>query len=286
MRRGAAALVFVLLAGRPAVAEDLFAKRIVYTVPGMDRVRAQRDLTYRTVEGTELKMDVYQPTPGSATNPRPVIFFVHGGPITPELKPKDWGLYRSYGEVAAASGFVGVTFNHRLFDAAEFGRAAEDVAAAIEFVRGAAAKFHADPDRTAMWVFSGGGPFLAPVLRQPPPHVAALVSYYAILDLRGSRDAKGTPMADDLARRFSPVEALESGAGPFPPVLITRAGKDAPNINASVEAFTRAAWAKGVTLDVLNHPNGRHGFDVLDDEDRSREVIRRTIDFLKVRLGP
>ena len=267
------------------MAADL-AKRIVYTVPGMDRVRPNRDLTYRTVDGAELKMDIYQPSPISAANPRPVIFFVHGGPITPDMKPKDWGLYRSYGELAAASGFVGVTFNHRLFDAAEFGRAAEDVGAAVEFVRGQAAKYYVDPDRTAMWVFSGGGPFLASALRQPPPHLVALVSYYAILDLRGSRDAKGTPMAADLALRFSPVEALESGAGPFPPVLIARAGKDAPDINVSVEAFTRAAWAKGVTVDVLNHPNGQHGFDVLDDEDRSREVIRRTIDFLRVRFGP
>ena len=146
---------------------------------------------------------------------------------------------------------MGVTFNHRLTDAAEFRRAAEDVAAAVQFVRGAAAKFYADPIFTRRL-------FLAPLLRQPPPHVAALVSYYAILDLRGSRDAKGTPMADDLARRFSAVEALESGAEPFPPVLIARAGQDGPNINAFVEAFTRAAWPKGVLLDVLNHPNGHH----------------------------
>jgi len=27
---------------------------------------------------------------------------------------KDWGVYVSYGQLAAATGFVGVTFNHRL----------------------------------------------------------------------------------------------------------------------------------------------------------------------------
>jgi acetyl esterase/lipase len=284
--RGAAAALAMLLAAAPAMPADIFAKRIVYSVPGMDRVRAVRDVTYRTADGAELKMDVYVPPPHSAAGPRPVVFLVHGGPIAPDMKPKDWGVFKSYGELAAASGLVGVTFNHRLSSPADYGRAAEDVAAAVEFVRGAAARFQVDPDRTALWVFSGGGPFLAPALRQPPPHLAAVVSYYAILDLRGVKDAQGAALPDDLARRFSPVEAVESGPGPFPPVLIARAGKDGAAINTSVEAFTRAAWAKGVTLDVLNHPNGQHGFDVMDDEDRSREVIRRTVDFLKTRLGP
>jgi acetyl esterase/lipase len=283
--KGPAALALCLLAAPPARSADRFAQPIVLSLPGMDRVGAARDLTYRTVDGAELKMDVYVPPPHTTAGLRPVVFFVHGGPIAPDMKPKDWGVFRSYGALAAVSGFVAVTFNHRLFAAEDYGRAWEDVTAAVEFVRGASTRFQADPDRTALWVFSGGGPFLGPALRQPPSHLAALVSYYGLLDPRGSRDAKGTPMAEDLARRFSPVEALESGSGPFPPVLIARAGKDDPSINTSVEAFARAAWAKGVVLDVLNHPDGQHGFDVLNDEDRSREVIRRTLDFLRARLG-
>jgi hypothetical protein len=34
----------------------------------------------------------------------------------------------------------------------------------------------------------------------------------------------------------------------------------------------------------MNHPTGRHGFDILDDDARSREIIARTLDFLKARL--
>jgi hypothetical protein len=44
------------------------------------------------------------------------------------------------------------------------------------------------------------------------------------------------------------------------------------------------ALAVNVSLDLLNHPAGRHGFDILDDDARSREVIARTIDFLRARL--
>jgi len=42
----------------------------------------------------------------------------------------------------------------------------------------------------------------------------------------------------------------------------------------------------GATLDLLNHPEGRHGFEILDDDARSRQIIRRTLDFLRDRLAP
>ena len=38
--------------------EEMFKKRIVYTVPGMEAVTVHRDLVYRTAGQTELKMDV------------------------------------------------------------------------------------------------------------------------------------------------------------------------------------------------------------------------------------
>jgi acetyl esterase/lipase len=275
-----------VLAARGALPADPFAKRIVYSVPGMDRVRVERDVIYRGTGDGGVKMDVYIPHGLAPVDRRPVVFFVHGGPLGPDMRPKDWGVYQSYGELAAASGFVGVAFNHRLFSAADFDRSAEDVAAAVEFVRNSPAQFRADPERTALWAFSGGGPLLAAALRERPAHVKALVSYYAILDLRGSRDAAGKAMSDETARRLSPVYAVETGTGPFPAVMIARAGQDDPGINASVETFVRAAWAKGIDIDVLNHPAGQHGFDGFTDDDRSREVIRRTLEFLKERLKP
>lgn len=103
-----------------ALPADPFAKRIVYRVPGMDRVRVERDLIYRGTATGGLKMDVYVPQDLSTSDRRPVVFFVHGGPIPDDLRPKDWGVYQSYGELAAASGFVGVTFNHRLYSAGDF----------------------------------------------------------------------------------------------------------------------------------------------------------------------
>jgi len=44
------------------------------------------------------------------------------------------------------------------------------------------------------------------------------------------------------------------------------------------------ALARNLTLEVMNHAAGRHGFDILDDDARSREIIARTLEFPQARL--
>jgi acetyl esterase/lipase len=46
----------------------------------------------------------------------------------------------------------------------------------------------------------------------------------------------------------------------------------------------KASIAAGVDLDLLTVPDGQHGFDVLDDTPRSREVIARTVAFVTAHL--
>ena len=77
----------------------LFAhKRIVYTVPGMTRVKVAKDLIYKRVSGGELKMDVYSPNVPRRER-RPAVIFIHGGRVPPNLltTPKEWGAYVSLG---------------------------------------------------------------------------------------------------------------------------------------------------------------------------------------------
>ncbi|EFC79291.1 hypothetical protein [Parafrankia sp. EUN1f] len=47
---------------------------------------------------------------------RPAVVFVHGGPLPADLEctPRDWPTFLGYGALAAASGLVGVTVDHRL----------------------------------------------------------------------------------------------------------------------------------------------------------------------------
>jgi acetyl esterase/lipase len=286
---GIAGMTAATIQGTPpppkAAPQDILSRRIVYAVPGMDRVVVRRNLPYRTVGERALPMDVYIPPGVPVGARRPVVIFIHGGPVPPEMSPRDWGVYRSYGELAAASGLVGITFQHRLHALAEYGTAAEDVRALIDHVRANAATLHVDPDRMALWAFSGGGGLLGIAFQGRTPFVRCVASYYGILDLREPPGSAATPTVPEaVARELSPTHLVTQGAGPFPPTLIARAALDNPRINQSVDDFARNAVAGGVSLDLLTVPQGQHGFDVLDDTPRSREVIERTIAFLRANL--
>jgi acetyl esterase/lipase len=262
--------------------EEMIRMPVVLRVPGMDAVTTRRNVVYKTAGDQPLHMDVYSPV--GPTRPRPAVLLVHGGPL-PKLGAKDMGVYHSYGAILAASGFVAVAFDHRFLGPDRLVDAGQDVADLVAHVRANAAALGIDADRIAIWAFSGGGPFLAAPLRERPPWLRALVAYYAVLDLRQPPLGVDSGLSPELRERCSPVAAL-GDARSAPPLLVARAGLDHPWLNGGTDRFVQEALAKGATLDLLNHPDGRHGFDILDDDARTREILRRTLDFLRDRLSP
>jgi acetyl esterase/lipase len=261
--------------------EEMIRMRIVASVPGMDAVSVRRDLVYKTAEGEPLHMDVYSP-PGPI-QPRPEVVLVHGGPI-PKPGAKNMAIFVPYGELLAASGFAAVAFDHRFLAPARLSDANEDVANLLAQVRENAASLGVDPERVAVWAFSGGGPFLAALLRERPDWLRAVVAYYAILDLEEPPPGADSGLTADERERYSAIRGLGEDAKTAPPILVARAGLDHPWLNGGIDRFVQAAVAKGATLDLLNHPEGRHGFDILDDDARSKQIIRRTLDFLRESL--
>lgn len=263
--------------------DEMVRLRVVLRLPEMDAVGVHRGLVYRTAAGQPLHMDVYSPPrPARA---RPAVLLVHGGP-TPRTGAKNMGVFVSYGELLAASGFVAVTFDHRFLAPDRLSDAREDVAAAVEYVRSDGVQLGIDPDRLALWAFSGGGPFLAAPLRERPAWLRAVVAYYAMLDLSQPPAGTDDTIGPERRREFSAVEGLGEEARSAPPLLVARAGLDSPWLNDGIDRFVQAALAKGATLDLLTHPDGRHGFDILDDDARSRQVIERTLAFLRDHLLP
>jgi acetyl esterase/lipase len=215
-------------------------------------------------------IDLYLP---DATQPRPAVVVVHGGPLPAEVRPtpRDWPVYQGYGSAIAAGGAVAVTVDHRLHDLASYPLAADDVAAAVEFAR---AHPRVDAERLAVWCFSGGGLLLADWLRKPPAWLRCVAATYPYL----------APMADwTVDPRFRPIEAL-ADAGALP-VILTRVGRERPEPAAAVEEFIAAARELGSRLEIVDVPNGQHSFDMLDHTDESRAAVERAIDLVLDALG-
>ena len=80
-----------------------------------------------------------------------------------------------------------------------------------------------------------------------------------------------------------------SGMENFPentPILVIRAGKDEfPGLNESVDNFEAEAIARNSPVSVIRYPEGVHAFDSLDDSQRSIELIKLCVGFLRLRLS-
>jgi acetyl esterase/lipase len=266
---------------------ESFRRRLVYRIPGMGNARVHRDIVYQHDTAPDLLMDVYCPSDLPATARLPALCFIHGGPIKADLPlaPTAWGVYTDYGELAAASGFIGVTFNHRYYGFDQLPTAAQDIAAALAYVRAHANVFQIDPDRIGLWAFSGGGPFLSAFLRMPLSYIRCLVAYYALLDLQPLIPHLADVVSAATLRQFSPLDALQQAQTADIPLLIARAGRDRVEFNATIDEFVQAALTANLPLELLNHPGGQHAFDTLDDDQRSQAIIARTIAFLQQQLA-
>jgi dienelactone hydrolase len=85
-------------------------------------------------------------------------------------------------------------------------------------------------------------------------------------------------------QHFSPLDALQQAQASDIPLLIARAGKDRPELNATIDEFVQAVLTSNLPLDLLNHPSGQHAFDTLDNDRRSQAIIAHTIAFLQQHL--
>jgi acetyl esterase/lipase len=242
----------------PTVGRD-----VALQIPGMHRARVTRNVIYKRSPEGPLKLDVYTPRTSASGARRPAVLFVHGS--TRATSPKDWGAFVGWGQLAAASGLVGVTFNHRA------GWTYIDTKAALKFVRVNARRLGIDAGRIAVQTHSAGAPDgVASALAGSPAYIRCIVVYYGSLS---------TPQP-----HLSPLAYLEANPASIPPMLIAQAGLDEPELIRSIAEFVAAAEAKQAPVALVTNAEGRHAFDVLQHTPRSREVMRTTLAFLRDKL--
>lgn len=145
-------------AHRIAVSAFFLALLCAETTAGIAaEVRTEKKITYRSVDGEELQLDLARP---DGQGPYPAIVLIHGG----GWRGGNRGAYRKEIEEAARRGYVAMTVSYRLTQPDEqrkakypFPAQVHDVKCAIRWLRANADKYRVDPDRIGVTGGSAGG---------------------------------------------------------------------------------------------------------------------------------
>jgi hypothetical protein len=262
--------------------DHISKKRVVYTIPGVDAVTVRRDEAYRAADGNALTMDLYYPPRPKSGARTPAVIFVTGFSDVGAQRMlgctlKEMGSYISWAQLGAASGLVAITYTNR--------EAAADVRALLQHVRQNAASLNIDENRIGVWACSGNVPTALSVLMQDAQEwlKCAVLCYPYTLDLDGA-----TGVAD-AARQWGFVNPCAGkSVDDLPrdvPLFIARAGQDQmPGLNETLDRFLVKALTRNLPVTFVNHAAAPHAFDLFDDSETSREIIRRILAFFQFHL--
>ena len=258
--------------------KKLKGMKLAYPMKEKEEITVSKDLVYKIAGDRKLLMDVYIPVNRKDYEKLPVVIFNHGEGLEVFIKDaKDWGIFTSYGMLLASKGYVAVTFNHRYASKnfMKIKEVAEDVKAAVSYVKKNSATWNADIDNIFIWSFSLGGIYSSVFLRNDY-HIKAVISYYGLLDLFTRIPKKLRKSLEE----FTPDQYLRNITNTK--ILIVKAALDkVPGVNQSIDNFIKAAEKYHIDYRYILHKSWGHSFDVFTDNEETTSVIDQTISFIK-----
>lgn len=256
------------------------------------------DITYCTIDGVELKMDVYFPV--DINLPAPAVVYVHGGGWSKGDK-RD-GIGSGEGLALTEAGIVVFALNYRLAPEYRFPAMIEDVKCAIRSIRAHHLEYNIDPNRIGAFGASAGG-HLVSLLGASDESAGFDVGEYleyssrvqAIVDMFGPSDltlqfgdeqiqnARSVFTADQLIPA-SPVTYLTPDDPPF---LILQGDRDyVMPLEQSQVLYDRLKLVD-VYAELVIVQNAGHGFAPVSDNPITpnlEQISQRIVDFLEEQL--
>lgn len=261
----------------------------------------ERDVTYCTMDGFALKMDIYYPV--TKEQQWPMIMYVHSGGWTSGTK--NVGLINRHAFQEA--GFLLVSVEYRLAPDYKFPAMIEDVKCAVRFLRAHADEYNIDPERFGVIGLSAGGN-LASLLGvtdqtagfevgeylQYSSRVQAVVDVCGIADLTppftktlffDRKEVFGT--FDDRDPIFAKASPVRYVTPDDPPFLIFHGEFDTTvPPKQSVRLFNHLK-AEGVEAELIMVKNADHSFVSVNKDPISpslEEIGSRILRFFKQKL--
>lgn len=255
-------LAFAALAAATAHAQNTnpFDARplgVVMGAPGTDKVKVRRNVVYLRDSRDTLAIDLYLPGDLKSGQRRPAVVFLNAIGDTPgQQKVKDWGIYSSWPQLIAAHGMVGVSM-----ETAQ-DRILECLGRVFQFLASEGAQLGVDGTRMGCYAASANVHAASDYLLGDSVHagIRAAVFYYGGPPPRAPRR--------DL------------------PVLFVAAESDAPRQGEGLTGLWRRVVEAKAPWDLVYASNLPHAFDAVADDEGSRRMVRRTIDFWRAHLEP
>jgi len=239
------------------------------------------DLVYATVDGRDLKLDIYRDA--SISEPQPLVVWIHGGAWRKgnRKSPRAKSL--------VSQGYVVASVEYRLSQEAIFPAQIHDCKAAIRWLRSNAGTYGIDPERVGAWGPSAGGHLVALLgtsgdvaglegklgVTGVSSRVQAVVDWYGPTDFLRMNDVPGkmdhdapdspesqlvgAPIQDhpDLAARANPITYASEDDPPF---LIMHGAQDWTVIQNQSEFLHAALQDTGVPSTLIVLDDQGHGF--------------------------
>ncbi|MEQ8790425.1 MAG: alpha/beta hydrolase [Pirellulaceae bacterium] len=277
-------LALLLIASVPAFAAE----------PTADDTVVTRDLVYAAPDGKPQQLDLYLPK--EASQPLPVVVWVHGGGWKNGSKKNCPGVWLT------GHGYAVASIDYRLTDVAQWPAQIDDCRAAVRYLREHADEHHLDGSRIAAWGGSAGGHLVAvlgtldaPADEKTSSRVQAVIDWYGPTDLltmppntpgpgkteedlassNGAKLLGGT--VRDLPKLARQASAFHNVSKDDPPFLIMHGEKDPGVPLSQSQRLHEKLRAAGVSSQLIILPGAGHGGKEFRTPE-SQAVIRKFLE--------
>ena len=223
-------------------------EKFVYTLPATEKIAVQSDIQYSRSQNTQLKFNLYRLSKTEKPLPLPVV-------VLPRPGEKESFYVQEWSKLFAASGFAAISYlglrenQTKSFDEL------------MAYLRANKTALGIDPENVVIHTSSGLVNIGLPLaMDQQRTYLKAAVIYFGITEVKEIR--------------------------PDLPLLIVRAGLDSANTNKKIDNLIIRLLSANTPVEIINYPGGHHPFEVSDDNDFSRNVIARTLEFMQRAVAP
>ena len=244
----------------------LFATICVCSVQAQQTTfTVEENIVYASLNGVELHLDIYQPSP-RPTAARPAVLLIHGG----GWNSLDKSTMRGMGQFLARSGFIAFAVDYRLFQNNQnlWPVQLDDVQRAARWVRANAVQYGVDPAHMGAFGHSAGAQLASllgmedtrdnsdPSLAQYSSRVQAVVDVSGPTDFTADHDAEGTAFLNKfLGATYKNNPHLWQSASPMfhvakdnAPFLIVHGTKDESVSMQQAQKFSDRLQSAGVPV--------------------------------------